>query len=264
VDYAIGPAADFWAEFRKITRQTKPDCWTFGEIVDPSDVQMTFAGQLDGALDFILLEGLRQSIAFGRWNGYQLASFLERHQIYFPEDFSRPSFLDNHDMNRFLWAAANDKRRLKLAALLQFSLSGPPVIYYGTEVGLSQQRDVRQDGRGVPEESRLPMLWGGEQNTQLLDFYRQLIGFRKQSISLRRGSFGVVDCNEALVVLERRYEQEKIITIINLSNAEQTYSLADQWIIKIQTDEKCAMSFHHPKTKILLPPLSGVMLSPTI
>ncbi len=113
VDYAIGPAADFWAEFRMITRQTKPDCWTFGEIVDPSDVQMTFAGQLDGALDFILLEGLRQAIAFGRWNGFQLASFLERHQIYFPEDFSRPSFLDNHDMNRFLWAAAGDQRRLE-------------------------------------------------------------------------------------------------------------------------------------------------------
>lgn len=264
VDYAIGPAADFWAEFRMITRQTKPDCWTFGEIVDPSDVQMAFAGQLDGALDFILLEGLRQAIAFGRWNGFQLASFLERHQIYFPEDFSRPSFLDNHDMNRFLWAAAGDQRRLKLAALLQFSLSGPPVIYYGTEVGLSQQRDVRQDGRGVPEESRLPMLWGGEQNAQLFDFYRRLIGFRKQSTALRRGTSGIVDCNEALVVLLRRYEQEKIVTIINLSTAEQTYSLADQWLIQIQTDEQCVVSFHHPKTDILLPPLSGVILSPIL
>ena len=48
-------------------------------------------------------------------------------------------------MNRFLWITGGDKRRLKLAALCQFALAGQPVIYYGTEVGLSQERDVRQD-----------------------------------------------------------------------------------------------------------------------
>ena len=72
-----------------------------------------------------------------------------------------PSFLDNHDMNRFLWVVGGDTRRLRLAALCQFTLPGPPIVYYGTEVGLSQRRDVRYaDGSGHPEESRLPMPWG--------------------------------------------------------------------------------------------------------
>ena len=37
---------------------------------------------------------------------------------------------------------------------------------------MSQQRDVRQAGRGLPEESRLPMPWGDQQDGELLAFYR--------------------------------------------------------------------------------------------
>ncbi len=42
VDYAIGPAPDFWADFRRVTRQSRPDCWTFGEVVEPPDSQLNF------------------------------------------------------------------------------------------------------------------------------------------------------------------------------------------------------------------------------
>lgn len=261
VDYAIGPAADFWAEFRMVTRQAKPDCWTFGEIVDPSDVQLTFAGQLDGALDFILLEGLRQSLAFGRWNGRKFGSFLQRHQAYFPEDFSRPSFLDNHDMNRFLWAAGNDQRRLKLAALVQFSLSGPPVIYYGTEAGLSQQRDVRQDGRGIPEEARLPMLWGDDQDASLLDFYRRLISAKKRFASLRRGTIKFSDYTDELLILERLFQNERILTVANLSDHIQSQPLeGGEWGIVVASNEEVKLVSRSNQTHLFLPPLSGVIV----
>ena len=75
-------------------------------------------------------------------------------------------------MNRFLWVVGGDARRLRLAALCQFTLPDPPIVYYGTEVGLSQRRDVRYaDGSGHPEESRLPMPWGDGRTPSLLAFY---------------------------------------------------------------------------------------------
>ena len=40
-------------------------------------------------------------------------------------------------MKRFLFIAGEDKSKLRSAAELQFKLPGPPVIYYGTEVGMS-------------------------------------------------------------------------------------------------------------------------------
>jgi len=50
------------------------------------------------------------------------------------------------------------------------TLPGTPVIYYGTEVGLSQ----RYDGVVENAEARLPMLWGATQNQDLLAHFQQL------------------------------------------------------------------------------------------
>src|SRR6185436_3610166 len=97
----------------------------------------------------------------------------------FPATFTRPSFLDNHDMNRFLWVSGGDLRKLKLSALCQFTLVGAPVIYYGSATRLSQQADVMQHGRAIHEEARLPMIWGAGQDQTLLAFYKDLIALRK-------------------------------------------------------------------------------------
>jgi glycosidase len=169
---------------------------------------------LDGCLDFILLEGLRQAFAFGKWDAAQLADFLTRHEAYFPPGFSRPSFLDNHDMNRFLWAASNNKRRLRLAALCQFTLSGPPVIYYGTEVGLSQQRDVRQEGLGLPEEARLPMPWESLQDQKLFAYYRNLIALRREHPALRQPGLQILHAAGSLLA----YQRGELIVCLNLAN----------------------------------------------
>jgi len=84
-------------------------------------------------------------------------------------------------MDRFLWAASGDKRRLRLADLCQFTLRGVLMINCGTEVGLSQKRGIHQVNShfGILEESRLPMPWGREQDGDLLWFYQGLIHPRR-------------------------------------------------------------------------------------
>jgi cyclomaltodextrinase / maltogenic alpha-amylase / neopullulanase len=171
VDYALGPDPDFWADFRAATK----GAWTFGEVVETPETQLSFAGLLDGTLDFGLLEGLRATFAHDAWSGARFAAFLDAHEAYFPPSFSRPSFLDNHDMNRFLWSAGGDHGRLRSAAVCQFTLAQPPVIYYGTEVGLSQDEDIRRGGFGGDKWARLPMLWGDDQDAGLFSFYRSLV-----------------------------------------------------------------------------------------
>lgn len=263
LDYAIGPAPDFWADFRRVSRAARPDCWTFGEIVDPSDVQLSFAGLIDGSLDFMLLEALRQSLAFGRWSGSQLASFLERHESYFPPDFSRPSFIDNHDMNRFLWAAGGDKRRLRLAALCQFTLSGPPVVYYGTEVGLSQERDVRQESFGKPEEARQPMIWSlQEQDGELLAFYRQLSSLRSAHACLRRGNFNILKANQPSLVYRRASPGEICWVALNISDTWQNVAVGEDCsTLIIASDSGCKMERQSDGVCLDLPPLSGALLA---
>ena len=258
VDYAIGPAPDFWADFRKVMHETRPDSWSFGEVVEPPDSQLNFAGGLDGCLDFNLMEAFRNTFAYGDWNAEKFASFLSRHEAYFPQGFSRPSFLDNHDMNRFLWAAQGDKRRLRLAALCQFSLSGPPVIYYGTEVGLSQARDVRQGGFGLPEESRLPMLWGSDQDTDLREYYRQLIQLRKEIPALKTGKAQVIEANGDRLIFTRGDTSEYLV-VLNLCAKRQRFEKALPWdkIVYQTTPEDVEAG----KTGLTLAPLGGAILS---
>jgi glycosidase len=226
-------------------------------VVEPPDSQLTFEGGLDGCLDFNLTEGFRKAFAYGEWKADQLASFLVRHEAYFPESFSRPSFLDNHDMNRFLWAAEGDLRRLHLAALCQFTLAGAPVIYYGTEVGLSQLRDVRQDGRGLPEESRLLMLWGSAQNEDLLKYYHELIQIRRNHPALGRGKVRVLHADKD-VLLYMKDGSDKLLIALNLSQEPQKVKIQNgSKDILVETGENAAQC---GKSEMTLSPLAGAII----
>ncbi|HZG69176.1 MAG TPA: alpha-amylase family glycosyl hydrolase, partial [Herpetosiphonaceae bacterium] len=188
LDYANGPTHGFWTQFRAETRAVEPESFTVGEIVETAELQRSYQGRLDGVLDFLLLQQMRAFFAFDIGSPRTFDTFLRRHLEFFPADFVLPSFLDNHDMNRFLWVVRGDTRRLRLAALCQMTLPHPPIVYYGTEVGLSQRRDLQYpDGSRRMEESRTPMPWGDEQDAGLLAFYRRLIALRRAHGGLWRG-----------------------------------------------------------------------------
>ena len=226
LDYALGPSQDFWTEFRAAVQNAKPDAWIFGEVVETPETQLRYWGRLHGCLDFVLQQAIRQTFAFGEMSLTSFNSFLDKHEAFFPRKFSRPSFLDNHDVNRFLWLVEGDKRKLKLAALCQFTLAGPPIVYYGTEVGLSQKQDiVASNGRHEMEQSRLPMLWGEAQDSELKEFFRWLVHFRRQHPVLWQGVRETVHLDETAGTYAylRKDEQENIIVAINLSDAEKRF-----------------------------------------
>ena len=216
VDHATGPAQAFWAHFRLATRAARDDCWTFGEAVETPLREREFEGLLDGCLDFTLLEAFRKTFAEGAWDGVRFWRFIEAHSRFFSSDFVRPSFLDNHDMNRFLWVAGNDKRRLLLAALCQFTLEGPPVVYYGTEAGMTQVRDVRETS---DREARLPMAWAAI-DEEVSARYRDLTAMRRFGGNVWRGG------REALVVEPDLLVYRvggRVTVALNLGKRKQTY-----------------------------------------
>jgi cyclomaltodextrinase len=180
LDYANGPGPDFWSDFRAACRAENPDAFCFGEIVDQPASILPYIGRLDGCLDFHIGEALRKTFAYGVWSEADFERFLARHEAYFNRngDFIRPTFIDNHDMDRFLYAARGNKNALRRAAAVQMRLPGPPIIYYGTEVGLTQ-RHSKEDGFGL-EVSRAPMVWNDQQDRDLLVYYKELIKSRRQ------------------------------------------------------------------------------------
>jgi glycosidase len=144
------------------------------------------------------------------------ATWLDEHDRAYP-GLGLATLLDNHDMNRFLWMAGGNLDRLKLAATLLLTLPGTPVIYYGTEVGLSQ----RFDGVIENAEARLPMLWGGDQNQDLLEHFQALGRLRRDSAALRRGDRRTVLADAEVFAYERSAGAEKVIVALNFSEQPQ-------------------------------------------
>lgn len=178
LDHAQGPGPDFWSDFWAACKATRPDCCCFGEVVDKSVVIRHYVGRLDGCLDFMVSDALRNTYARGLWAEDDFERFRQRHAAFFPSTFLMPTFLDNHDMDRFLFLAGGDTGRLKRAIEVQMRLPGPPIIYYGTEVGLTQDDSTRSP-LGL-QASRKPMLWGDDQDRDLLEFYQAAIHARRE------------------------------------------------------------------------------------
>ena len=164
-------------------------------------------------------------------------------------------------MNRYLWAVSGDIDSLKMAALCQFTLAGPPVIYYGTEAGLSQERDVRQGELGLPEESRLPMPWGDQQDGELLSFYRRLVALRRSEPALRRGSRQSFPCGDKVVAYRRDTPDQSLAVVINLSEDAQQLEIPGRWVsLLLASRAGAVIKPDNTSTEIEIPGRSGLVM----
>lgn len=214
LDHVMGPKHSFWKYFRKEIKTADPKTVLIGEAwlegirikhlktihiknkfirwlfrwlfrLSQDSVQKEYYGELDGVLDFRFQELMKIHInrnrAFGQSN--IIRSALKRHFAGYPRDYFLATFLDNHDMNRFLFECHNDIDKLKAAATIQFQFEQPVIIYYGTETGMTHHNPVVVNRPHSDLEARQPMNWQNP-NPEVFSFYRQLIKDRAKKIAI--------------------------------------------------------------------------------
>lgn len=225
LDYAAGPSHAFWSYFRAACRRVKEDCWLFGEVTRTGDLLRTYTGRLDGCLDFAFCRAVRKLCAqpSPEMTLSRFVNQLQAGRAFFDRNFLRPTFIDNHDMNRFLWLAGNDKRRLRLALGVLLGVGEVPCLYYGTEVGLSQPR-ARGPWR---EEARHPMLWGAAQDASLLAYTKELIHLRRTHPALIDGDLltHVLDDESGVWLVERRCPADRVLLAFHFGDQPTTVGL---------------------------------------
>lgn len=222
LDNVSGPTHAFWTMFQEGVKAADPQALTLGEVSGEMEDIAAYAGRLDACMDFPLVRRIRQVFAQRAAPLAELLAMLAPHEAVFPPSMAPARLLDNHDMHRFLWLAENDTRRLKLALTFLLAIPGIPVIYYGTEVGLSQ----RGGPPGQDAYAREPMLWGAEQQADVLAHTRWLIHQRAARESLRHGKLERVQLSveadepQQVGALARYTGAEATVLIFN--NAAQT------------------------------------------
>ena len=127
--------------------------------------------RVPGMINFPLYGSLAEVYARGRPTA-ELAHRIESMMRIHPRPHLNPSFLDNHDVDRFL--AGGSEAALKQALLAMLTLPGIPVIYYGTEQGFREQRAAMFTG-GY-----------GSGGRDWFDTDAPLYRFLQQAIALRR------------------------------------------------------------------------------
>lgn len=262
LDHAHGPEMDFWVDFRRVCAETNPDVWTFGEITQPADVLMNYGGGLNGTLDFLLCQKLRETFGTRSINLSEFGAFVENHFEYYPEEFSLPSFIDNHDMNRFAFLAQDDQRYLKLALFVLGMLPGAPIIYYGTEIALSQNQSIHASGAQGFDESRLPMNWEESESSDLPAYFNQLWEIRRRYPCIHQKPWKVIGCDDRQDVLVLgKPEDESAFLIINRSEHEIQTSIPLKQsgvYLDLMTEKPCSST--NQELQVALPPVSGIVI----
>ena len=260
LDYAPGPPHTFWAEFRKVCKAVNPNVFLFGEVVGHAEAIASYIPHFDGCLDFLLTDALRRTFVLETSTLLEFEAFLAAHEVYFPPDFSLPAFLDNHDMTRILYLAGEDKAKVRLAVLVLFTLSAPPVIYNGTEVGVSQRNPL-----GRFEEARLPMLWEDERDKNLLAYFRRLGALRKQFLEITSGKREVVHLNiqKGIYAYLRTLGDNSVLIVLNTSRRSQTIEIP---IFSFQTSAEDLLNGNRvtvsgDSVKVSLPAQSGAFIA---
>lgn len=119
------------------------------------------------------------------------------------------NLLDSHDTPRLLTLLDGDKAFSQLAAIVQFTFPGVPCIYYGDEIGLTNEEGF---------DSRNCFPWDEQQwDQETLGFYKKLIALRRESKALARGEFRVLYFDQDLVIFARISGEEWVLVTANRS-----------------------------------------------
>ena len=199
LDHVIGPSNDFWEEFNAEIKEEYPDTVLIGEawwsgigfkhletfemdgklaqaLTGSQELlQRKYIGLMNGVLDFKARETMLKNINSSIVPGFLYGLMLKIHYALYPGDFSLPNFLDNHDTNRALYRLGNDKEKLKKAFKKLLKTDQPTVIYYGTEIGMTQHQAMSEFEAHGDLQARQPMQWHNRDD-ELLEFFKEEIG----------------------------------------------------------------------------------------
>lgn len=232
----------FWQDFNTNLEAANPDAFAVGEAWEPTDIALQY--MTDDRLDYVFEFDLAQAILNGVNNETAAPIISQMQKVYDDYPFLQyGTFLTNHDQDRVMNVLGEDVEKAKLAASLYLTLPGIPYLYYGEEVGMLGQKP--------DEDIRLPMQWSDKANagfseyqpwrtpnsnyadfnvavmeedeTSLLNHYKELIHFRSENPQMQTGEYEVGLTSMDDVIAFFRYDENLINTklvVINLSDRE--------------------------------------------
>lgn len=157
---------NFWHEIIKEIKNINPNIILIGEYWGKPE-KMIGEYPFDGVMDYYFRENVINLLK----NKINISMFIENLKYKNDKKFNLSwNMLGSHDTSRLRGMLRNEKK-IKIAYLLQFTLPGIPVIYYGDEVGMYGGKDP---------DCRRTFNWDKKTwNMSIYNYIKYLCDFRK-------------------------------------------------------------------------------------
>jgi glycosidase len=181
--------------------------------------KLEFESNLPSVTDFALADAIRLYLNGGK-SIYQVYETLAQDIVYDNPD-NLLVFMDNHDIERAMFLANGNVKKLKISLNLVLFTRGIPVIFYGTEIGIKGGKShgelrkpfpggfIRDDRNGFTEEGRT------QQENEIYFYLSELLQLRKENPVLAKGKLRHIYSGEDVYVIIKSFGDEQIIIILN-------------------------------------------------
>lgn len=211
---------EFWREFRHTVKKVNPDAYILGEVWNDASPWLQ-GDQFDAAMNYPFTNAVVDFFIKDEIDAYHFANSIGRQLSRYSLQATEVAFnlLDSHDTPRLLTLSKGDKRKMKLAALFQFTYIGTPCIYYGDEIGMDGEHDPG---------CRKCMEWDeSKQDRELFTYYQHLIELRKSHPALRTGSIHFLEAEQdgKKLAYARKDENETIVILTSTSEDPESFAV---------------------------------------
>jgi len=286
---------NFWKEWCALVKKINPQAYIVGELWSEAPAWLG-QGMFDAQMNYPLTKLLIKFFVDRSISPGQLEKSLNHLLALYPYSVNlvQMNLLDSHDTDRIASQIYNpgrefDKKnrlnprdgdfnpnykntkppkevytRLKQLIAFQFTFVGSPSIWYGDEVGMWGSDDPF---------NRKPMLWkelmpydepGAEIDSELFNYYRQIINLRKKYPVFRLGSYRpiLIDNEKNIFAFERKLGQQIALILLNNSDKPETINLPVSDGIKLLKDGLTSKVYpvKNQSVKVTLKPVGYLIL----
>lgn len=245
IDTYFYPEQDFMINWGKRMQQEYPGFTFFAETWVQStlsqaqftagnrltDTQRFLPSVTDFQVNYALLES-----ANGRqgWTDGANRLYLTLSNDFLYQDARQNvTFLDNHDVSRFLTVVNNDWRKFHAGLTALLTVRGLPCLYYGTEIGIAGSGGAfgeagRKDFQGGWKEDKVNKFTaagrqGQEQVTY--DLLHKLLHYRKSTPALQMGKTRHFIPEDGVYVFFRYDDAKRVMVIWNTNEKAVNHQL---------------------------------------
>ncbi len=220
----------FWEDFSEAIKSEVPDFFLLGEVWDENAKTLESYHQsgIDSLTNYSLFNGIENAFTT-QANMFSLVNALDKEKAFTHPELNA-IFIDNHDNSRF--ASNNPRMALeytKQALTFLYSYPAIPVVYYGTELGMSGAYD--------PENRRF-MAWDTVENNDMLAYVKQLAEIRDVYME----DFVLTYHDKTSIAYELSNGSEKMLIVINSEEKDKsiTFDYAAASLTDYETGEALA------------------------